>query len=260
MPLNLARNRVKSRKSIFQTSIQFQVVSNSSIFQKVVKQIQNDPFVKLSLSFCALLIGGTLIIELYSKLKKAPKSNVLLYPQRFSHHPITRKSLILQLQDKLKELHLQCKDISPVLYIIGPPGCGKTELVYQYIDHYVKELSHKRIKAVSPTVFTVNATSSQQLRLSLAEVAHCLGLKHVSADEDMFSAIISELGSTGLPWLLVVDNLTKEADSFFRSISKCLSVSTDSSTLGTVLVTCRSDVDTVRDHTFSVSSRYHYVS
>lgn len=216
------------------------MVSTKSVLQRVVKSIQNDPFVKVSLSLCALIIGGSLVVELYKKVKRSTTPMVAILPPTFAHHSVKRESLLRCIHHKLQKLRSN-KEMPTVLYVTGPPGCGKTELVHQFCTYYAS-VSRKwfGLKAAPYTVISVDATSPQLLCFSLAEVAINLGVPQNSNIEELFSAILSKVTSSHLPWLLVVDNLTKHTNSCFqRLITNYLSRPTPH---GAVLVTTRESI------------------
>lgn len=193
-----------------------------SMFQKVVKTVQNDPFIKLSLSLCVLVGGGTLVMELYKKWKKSAVPKVLMLPGQFTHHSVNRQSLISHLHKELKNLKSKYKGRPPLLYVTGLPGCGKTELVRQFSsDIAVSCKKWLGLKTISPIVLCLDATSPLLLRLSLAEAASQVGVNSASTTEtteDMFSALLTKVSADRLPWLLVVDNLTKDTVAPFEAL------------------------------------------
>lgn len=213
----------------------FRTNSTGNLLQRAIKSVKNDPFIKLSLSLCALVVGGTVFMELYKKLKKNIGSTIAIYPPGFGHHSIRRESFLLVLHEQLNKLNSMHPEVPAMFYITGPRGCGKTELVRQFCKNYnVKKWFG--LKTIPPTVVSFDATSSQLLKMSIEEVAYNLGIPQKSSPDDMLSLILAKLSSDHLPWLLVVDNLTKDANSLFRTlVNRCLSKTSLSQ--GSVLVT-----------------------
>lgn len=231
-------------------------LSTTGLLQRALKMIQNDPFVKLSLSLCVLIVGGTLVMELYNKLKKNTAPTVFMLPFGFAHHSVKRESLLLQLHARLQKLRSQSKSQVPVLYVTGPPASGKTELIRQFCKHYV-DISKKWFgyKSVSPVVMCLDAGSPQLLHLSLIEAASNLGLYQPSTTDDAFSSILLELSTRKLPWLLVVDNLTGDTKSCFQALTtKYLSKSSHGN--GAILVTTNSTLEEQADHSLHIGARW----
>ena len=255
MPHFLRKHQLLNKRCLFQSKVHFQDVSKPSVLEKGMRIVRNDPFIKFSLSLCAIVIGATVGMELYKKKKKTAAPSVSMLVPSCAHHTIKRDSLILQLQDKIEESRLCHKGTCPVVYVTGSEGSGKTQLVGQFSDHYAA--SHYKwfgLKAVLPTVLYLDIGSPELMELSLIEAAHSLGLQQVqtSGSESLFSAVISKLASTQLPWLLVMDNLTEKTEFVFHSlVGKYLD---DSCALGTILVTSRKPRH--GDSSLPVSSRY----
>jgi len=206
----------------------------------MIASVRNDPFVKLSLSLCAIVIGGTLITELYKKLKKDKITPLLMLPPKIAHHSVRRMDKILEVHQKLQTLKLQVKEVPVLFYITGPPGSGKTELVSQVCNYYVNPPKKwYQFGRRYCTVLTLNATSLQHFLLSLVEVADCLGISYKSNNiDELFPAVLSKINSSQLPWLLVVDNLTEATNSCFHSMmAKC---KLNQTAYGAIVVTTQS--------------------
>lgn len=210
--------------------------STASVLRRTFEGVKRDPFIKLSLSLGALIVGGTLIMELYKKLKRQKVSTMAILPPGFAHHSVKRQSLLVSICDQLKMLKSKSK-LPAVLYITGPPGCGKTELVRQFCmdSHMQSTKKWFKLKPDLPAVISLNATSPKLLQLSIEEIAYNLGLPEESNLERTLSSVFNKLSSSQLPWLLVIDNLTEDTTSLFRTLlDKCLSPCH-----GSILVTTR---------------------
>lgn len=209
--------------------------STASYFQRLASAVRNDPFVKLSASLCALIVGGTLVMELYNRLKRKNSPNVFMLPPVFGHHSIRRESLLAELHKKI--LKDMSNGLPPILYVTGSPGSGKTELIRQFSNEYglKKWLGLRSVPAV---VVTVEATSLKTLQLSLCEATNRLGLQPSSSSESMFSAVLSRLVSNNVPWLLVLDHVTETTHSVLDTLlKKCALECSPSRTSGAVLIT-----------------------
>ena len=226
---------------------------------KVVQTLKNDPFIKLSLSLCVIVLGGTLAFELYNKFKKKKTCSICLLPPTFSHHSIKRTALLGQLEDKLHEVRAKNNGRS-VLYVTGPTGCGKTQLLYQYCNQFIASHQFKwfGLKRVSPVVLYLDGTSPDTLTLSLTEAAKEMGVGGVLPPEDNFSTIMSNLALKQVPWLLVVDNLTektKKTPSFTLLAKYMLNSALGTPCKGTVIVASQ-DLPTGNE-AMLIPSRYH---
>ena len=229
---------------------------STSSFQRVSTAIKNDPFVKLSLSLCALIVGGTLVMELYNRLRKNSSPSVLMLPPGFAHHSVRREPLLMELRKRVGK-----GGMPTILYVTGSPGSGKTELVRQFSNEYGSK-KWLGLKSVPAMVVCVEATSPEMLQLSLCEVANRLGLQPSSNTRSMFSAVFSRLMSNKLPWLLVIDHLTENTQSFLDGLLvKCVPEFLSSQSVGTVLITTSAPVQPNNQYNMlQVSQRLVYRS
>lgn len=230
------RSGTLNLKPSWPKSVSHKATPTPSVLHRVVNTVRNDPFIKLSLSLCVLVGGGTLIMELYKKWKKNVAPRVLMLPSGFAHHSINRQSLVSHLQKELQNLQSRCKGVPPLLYISGPPGCGKTELVRQFCNDTNVPKKWLGLKSVPPIVLCVDAATPALLQSSLAEAANSFGVHPASSMEEVFSEILTKLSASQLPWFLIVDNLTRDTAALFEALVNKLK-STNSQQQGAVLIT-----------------------
>ena len=210
-------------------------LSTASFFHRLTSSVRNDPFVKLSVSLCALIAGGTLVMELYNRLKKKSSPSVHMLPPGFGHHSVRRESVLAELHNKI--LKDKSKELPPVVYVTGSPGSGKTEVIRQFSNEYGRK-KWLGLRSVPAVVITIEATSQKTLQLSLHEATNRLGLQPSSSSESMLLAILSQLISKDLPWLLVFDNLTETTEFFLENLlEKCSLECLPSQSSGAVLIT-----------------------
>ena len=193
--------------------------------QRISKFLRDNPYTKFSLILCALVLCFSLGFDFYIKLKKRKIPEVIVFPPRVGHYTVGRSAEIGVIEQKLQTLK---KGKSAILYIEGASGAGKTELANQYAK-YVVSSSHKwlGLRSVKPTILYVNSGTQELLEDSMREAAFSLGLKErdfTTANREqeqknptscsqmptLVAALRSKLASNKLPWLIVVDNLTKE--------------------------------------------------
>lgn len=197
-----------------------------NLFRRTLNYFNDYPFVKYSLLLCAAVLGGSLAFESYSKHRKKQQPQILSLPPQVGHATLPRPTELRQLRDAVK---LARRAGEGVVYLVGPPGSGKTEILCQYGKQFIDQTQNftYRFRITKPAVLYLNGMSVQQLHLSLQEVALCLGIKRddsqpkENSKDDMVSlakAVQEKLSSNGVPWLIVVDNLTPLATPTFQSL------------------------------------------
>lgn len=194
---------------------------NLNPLQKAHKYIRDNPYTKFSLTICAIVLGLSITVELFKRFKKKKSPAVALYPPKVGHFTVKRQDLLKKI-DRIVDLVTKQKGPDcPVLNIKGEPGSGKSELVHQYVLQFINTRSSKwfGLHSVHPVVLYVNGSSADLFESSLKEAAFSLGIKDsdlevatsVSMVRGLSAAIRSKLFEGNCPWLIVVDNLTKEA-------------------------------------------------
>ena len=113
-----------------------------------------------------------------------------------------------------------------VVYLTGPRGSGKTEIVCQYGKQFV-EKTHNftyRFRIAKPAVLYVDGSSCNQLYMSLQEAVLSLGLSGSEFREGtgevvpLARAVQEKLAADKIPWLIIVDNLTPSTLPTFQSL------------------------------------------
>ena len=192
-----------------------------TVLQRAGKFLRDNPFTRFSLILCAIVLCLSVGIDFYNRAKKRRIPEVMVYPPRVGHYTVKRSTEISAIEQRLRTLKRRgCS----ILYIEGMSGAGKTELAYQFVQHFVSKSSKwLGLRSVKPTVLYMNGTSEGLLEVSMREAAFSLGLKEHDfnpADQSdptvctrvatLASALHSKLTSNKLPWLIVVDNLSGE--------------------------------------------------
>ncbi len=195
-------------------------------------------------------------MEVYNKFKKRTCRAARVFPPSFSHYAVNRMALVKALDKELKKASV-ANDGSccPIVYIAGPEGSGKTQLLYQF-SHYFLE-SHQRkwlgLKHVDPVVVYLDATSTSSLCLSVAVALRALGIKEEGNLDHNIDAMMKCLSGQQVPWLLMVDGYVhNEASESHQNVllSHFKSCTTG---FGSVLVTCTEQSPS--SHTIAMPSR-----
>ena len=193
-----------------------------------------------------MVLGGSLAFESYSKHKKKLLPQILSLPPRARHLTQPRLGELRRLREVWREARRRGEG---VVYIVGPPGSGKTELACQYGQQFIQQslnVTH-RFRICKPAVLCLEGSTSDGLKLGLQEAAVCLGIREldtqtVGGDEGeqevlaLAKTLQNKLKANGVPWLIIVDNLTLATQQMFQSVFHSSEVEWDWG-LGGVLVT-----------------------
>lgn len=232
-----------------------------TIYQRTINYFNDYPFVKYSILLCATVLGGSLAFESYSKHKKKLQPQILSLPASVCHATLPRPDELNRLQDAARTAKRKGKGI---VYLVGPPGSGKTELVCQYGKQFIEQTHNftYRFRILKPTVVYLNGTSTNQLHSSLQEVAMCLGVsgyKLGSNGSDLISlasAVQERLDANKVPWLIIIDNLTPSTIHTFESLFCSNDDLEWNWSMGHVIVTTHQPPKESNTMTMNLSDRY----
>jgi len=225
----------------------------------VVQMIRNDPFAKLSFSLLVIVIGGTAALEVYKKFGKKRIALVSVLPPSFRHYSVNRESLVKCIDYKFQRANSADKGI-PIVCLTGPAGCGKTQLLCQFSAHFIASHQHKwlGLRRTHPVVLYLDASSSDNLKLSVAVAMRALGLKEGRQLNADVSAMMDCLQAQEQPWLLMVDGCPEamSTDSSLATLVKHLKQG--SSKQGCAVLASRTHfaTDVLGDVKISLPSRY----
>ena len=194
--------------------------SQLNIFRRAQQYVRDNPYTKFSLTLCAIVLGLSVAIELVKKYKKKKPPSIVGSLPTVGHCTIQRSSEVDSISSKIKALDRGNHRGVPLVFVTGPSGVGKTELVSQYVTLYTASCTKWfGLKSVQPVVLFINGRNKSTFELTLRDAAISLGLNEAQFDKEqqqsppllpLFSQIHSRLVERKLPWLIVVDGLDNE--------------------------------------------------
>ena len=126
---------------------------------------------------------------------------------------VTRRAELTNISSKFEALRQQfgAQDKTVVVYVVGPPAYGKTQLARQFAEEYYAK---KKRSYIFRTLVVASVDATSELSLlgsyqSLASKLHVPG--SYSMEENLLilgTAIAAELKIRQHGWLLILDNLT----------------------------------------------------
>lgn len=129
---------------------------------------------------------------------------------------IERQTELMNISSTFEALRQQggAQGKTVVLYIVGPPAYGKTQLARQFAEeYYARNVRHYIFRTL--VVASVDATSELSLLGSYELLAKKLKVSHIPASNSMEESLLNlgtviaaELKDRQHGWLLVLDNLT----------------------------------------------------
>ena len=235
--------------------------SQLSIFQRARQYIRDNPYTKFSLTLCAIVLGLSVAVELVKKYKKRKVPSIVGSLPTVGHYTIQRSHEVTDISSRLKSLDNHRS--VPLVFVTGPSGIGKTELVSQYIKVYTASCTKWfGLKSMQPIVLFVNGGNKSTFDLSLRDAAVSLGLKEADLEMEeqssLLSLVHSRLEERKLPWLIVVDGLDDSLVSDLMSVVANLphSSSSDwSSPTGGVVITTTSTPQVPQENILAVKER-----
>ena len=196
------------------------------LYRRTVGYFNDYPFVKYSILLCAVVLGGSVAFESYSKHRKKQQPQILCLPPHVEHETLPRPAEVRRLQEALRRARGRGEG---VVFLTGASGSGKTEIACQYGKQFIEQTHNftYRFRISKPTVLCLNGSSCEQLHVSLQESALCLGITNSTAPKEggsgdglvvLAKAVQEKLSENKVPWLIVVDNLTPDATPTFQSL------------------------------------------
>lgn len=248
--------------------------SQLGIFQRARQYVRDNPYTKFSLTLCAIVLGLSIAVELVKKYKKKKPPSIVGSLPTVGHYTIQRSSQLGSISSKLKSLDGNKHRGVPLVFLTGPSGVGKTELVSQYVKLYTASCTKWfGLKSVQPIVLFINGRNKTTFDLSLRDAAVSLGLNETEFDGGqqqhssplpILSRIHLRLVERKVPWLMVVDglddkslisDLTSVVGSLPHPSSSSSSFDWSSPTGGVVVTTATSTPQVPRENMLAVKER-----
>ena len=219
------------------------------VVRKVGNYINNDPLTKISLIFGGGLLAFLLLLEFLTSLKKKKPIWTVNRPPKAMHGVVKLSNEIDSISQTIKALQQQSG--LPVLFLTGPSGVGKTHLAYQYTEEFTTRNSLHLWLSGKPVVLFVDGSNEDQLLLTLREAAFSLGIKLEKRHDNpafpagqerrhsclvVAEALKSNLNSSKVPWLMVVNDLGSSCSDILDSLQEGL----EGTKNGALLVTAQS--------------------
>lgn len=229
------------------------------VFQRVRKYVRDNPYTKFSLTLCAIVLGLSVTVELVKKYKTKKPPIIVGSLPTVGHYTVQRSSEVLEISSKLKSLHNHGGGV-PLMFITGPSGVGKTQLVHQYVRMYTVSCTKWfGLKSVQPIVLFINGRNKKTFDLTLKDAALSLGLKEEEFERERYlllSQVHSKLVQRKLPWLIVVDGLDEGLVSGLVSAVSSLPRSSDwNSPSGGVVVTTTTTQEVPQENILTAKER-----
>lgn len=199
------------------------LTQQQSMLTKARSYLDKDPFIKVSLVFVGVVFAMSLMIEVYLKLQKKKKDakmqSTAILPPKPSTAVIYRTEMLSHLANLLADQ--QRHALPRAIFITGPAGSGKTELLRQHAEQFSKN-HHSRSTEKKPQVIVVDANSFDSLELSLMHGLSVLGISYLHVAEHLKSTqpttfalkcqkmlhlLVTEMTSCARPCLLIIDNV-----------------------------------------------------
>lgn len=196
------------------------------LHQRAATFLRENPYTRFSLTLCGVVLSLSLGFELYKKFKRKKAPEVVLMPPHVGHFTVQRTNDLAAITRRLQSLRRHATEPT-ILYLVGPPGAGKSELAYQYAEQFANSGQSRLRKTQQPVVLYLNGATDGLLEATLREAAMSVGVKQseLSLTKEpsaqrvkcVAKALRSKLSAGKQQWLMVVDGLSSETLPAFTS-------------------------------------------